>query len=1833
MSTPSKLSLRLLLGLVLLFAGLTPLRAQLDPKLQACPTDFTDLYQQTTNNKAKPEILSIFDCSRSMASLMFHPLFQNFDNQDLDGYNLMKFVLSNGSTTAATTTYTVKAQTTGATGFCSLNTSYTITVPQPTGSVTISPLMTNPPTVSGCAAVTSNYTYTFTAASSELSTAKATVTISPNTPTSTSSTYSVSSYTASTGTKTDTTGAYTIQDVNGSTSGQTISVVGPAARPNGNWIPGDVLTVTVYMKHPYLGQEQELASDRNISWSGGPGGGTWSEVTSNLVYKNVSTWTVPASPITSGNPSSLKIAASGTLAVGNTITFTASFPTNTAPLETGVTWTLTPNTNNGTAGYNTAGINVAGTSYFNSSGLTATFKIPPVDTTPGATSGSYVTVSLDPTKTTGGYDATTKGLTYLTATLSGTTNNASDTLKVLRKPDGTPVTAADCTGMNQTPYLNGQSSGATDVRNWIRAASHARFQVSVKNSLNKSVTRTIDIPIPWKIIDPYPSGGLKNPLSSLTVTDTVIKKTYAQDGVTVLTSTSYGTGLAMELDQCYQVNAGIGAVFTKDNLDSTGGTSLGDTANTTAYLWTALYRPAYISWLFTGMWQSTTATNMNYIPSSDPIASSLVGQFIAFDALAPSATYTPCAYGQAVSSTWGAAYGPSTTPWNTNTYKVPQYKADGTYNSWVYDDPSKYKIPSVTRLQAIKQAAIQSWINYQADVLWAFRCLDTPGEAGGGTASTFSNDSTTTPLAPIASTTHYDGVGSAWSVLNNTSSQGYNLTTTESTSGNSTNGMNRIASLFAAGQTPLTYAVARSLAQYGDPSSTSVFNAVEAAADVSQCVNHYIMLFTDGLDNNGNFTTNQSASPYIKVNGSTSTLDVVGGNQTILADTSKINSPTSGYFNMFTFAGIGAHLGDSGLGTGNYMTATDPGTSVSSGAPSTFLPMTIYKRHGTVFNAPQRVTFMTMGVSLGGIYTDTTSPKYNCWLTAVSGNPASPHTGNLATDFHAFTSADWIPDVVGPPASTTGHVATGAVYYFDATDPNKLVSAMTNMFKIAAGSVGNNATASPILPFVGASLGGEVYMGNFQPPIGGGVVWPGDLLMFGTRETTTGISILDKNANPTTTLDKTTAQWAASEALANSRNWNARKLWTRVPNTGADKTNHAMVSFTYLRTPYTNVIKPLVAVGQSDNVKIQAVQFAMGGDISTVTAPTAPAATAYRSNIMGDIISSTPAAVEYKLSDVSASIANYTRLNNMIASNSGNRFRIILVGTNQGWLHCFGEVTKNATVTDSGGKSQNIVTAAVDELWSFMPTDFLSNLNWITGVNNKHKLLVDGSPSIYWLDLPSSSGGAGNGVIDAAERAIAVFGLGKGGRSYYAIDIHDPFNPSLKWSLVPDESANFDTARNLTGLDNTTLISMISNMGFSTCTPSYGRILFNSVVRDAVFLGGGFSTPLVDTQYGLSSSTTPQGLGRSVFALDVYTGDVLAAVDMTDSKMGGSSVGPVSAGLIPFEFILDSGMAQRAYFMDYWGGLWSWGNKAVSDSGTYKGFRIDNSELTGWKVRKVFQDDNNAASGKGGRYTALPAPFRVGSTPTFPVTTGASLPAAVGIAMISGDRNNPADQGYTTSNVAPVHHDLTVVFDRQDSRNYLLDTATGPDTGIVPSIGTNDLLEPLSSTKVTDGMAPSCSNPFGVFTTTCSNYYLGTGTTPKYGYYVALPSADSTTGYTAKGITPPMVLANTLFYAYFTPTSFDYCSGGLGTTTSSIIADVMNPIANDGRTGVAIESGVVNTWSGVASNYIAVGTKEVIQGGTAIVKGVTSIAVPLISTSLSVPQVRSPKARVWRTVQ
>jgi Tfp pilus tip-associated adhesin PilY1 len=536
---------------------------------------------------------------------------------------------------------------------------------------------------------------------------------------------------------------------------------------------------------------------------------------------------------------------------------------------------------------------------------------------------------------------------------------------------------------------------------------------------------------------------------------------------------------------------------------------------------------------------------------------------------------------------------------------------------------------------------------------------------------------------------------------------------------------------------------------------------------------------------------------------------------------------------------------------------------------------------------------------------------------------------------------------------------------------------------------------------------------------------------------------------------------------------------------------------------------------------------------------------------------------------------------------------------------------------------------AIQELWAFMPTDFLSRLDYLTVPANAHRFMVDGTPVIYHLDLPPTTGGSGNGVVDVStERAIAIFGLRKGGRSYYALDIHNPFSPSMKWSVVPDESAVFPSTRTVAGGPNqATVKAILGTMGFSSTTPALARIKYQGGLRDAVFLGGGFSLPEIEANYAGVK------LGRSVMALDVYTGEVIAAKDLTAVS---ASIGPIAAGVVPFEFFLNSGMAQRAYFTDFYGGLWAWGSKKVSSGGAtdpYDGYRIDTSDLAEWTtdgnvgsqagIRKVAQDGTAASA----LYTTLPAPFRVGSFPGAPKVAGSPTPAAVGIAIVSGDRNNPLSNGAFTTYVGnnpppPSQERVTVVFDRQDSRLWGLDSAGGPDTGIVDaqlknfSAQNNPTAPEIQPGNANFYLAPSSGNPF-------------------FGYYLNLPGVAG--GFVPKGITEPMVVAGSLFYSYFFPGAADPCIGGTGSTYTRKVCDVIYPIFDDARLTVACKSGQSGSpFVGVASSFATYSTRGVLQAGATAVANPQpgeSATTPVINTTLGRQQERFPKVRVWRTVR
>lgn len=1119
------------------------------------------------------------------------------------------------------------------------------------------------------------------------------------------------------------------------------------------------------------------------------------------------------------------------------------------------------------------------------------------------------------------------------------------------------------------------------------------------------------------------------------------------------------------------------------------------------------------------------------------------------------------------------------------------------------------KIPSRTRTQAVKDAALRVWVKYYDKVFWAFRFLNNSGSNQEGSApGSLSSDTknylpASAPTDPPTSAP-IGGTQRGWLLMNK----------------HSLDGMRRIAVDDDGGTTPLNTALANTYAQFNDPDS--VFNEVEIAPDDTpqECMKHFVLLFTDGQPNTetGNDAAS-TASPYINAGAG----NVQLGNSVFAADKTQINPrTTTSYFNILNLSALAAHGGDS-TQTSWIATPSYPGnTTYPAGrqAASTFLPFWISSRNGTSFNPSHPIQTMTIGVSLQGDYNTTSSPKYRMFAAACLGDPALKNW-NLNT-LKPFALSD--------PGNPSSPKDPNSVYFFDATDPQILVTYLEKAFEAAAALSQTNATTAPVLPTMGTGLGAAVYLSKFVPPKEGGPVWPGDLLMYPIKEDSTGLSqLLDGSGNVVSDFaDPDQARWAASKILKNKL-WFNRTIYTRTPATSSEmqpsmrkvKVNSSDTASTVSDSGYL-AIKSLLP-GGTDAAKFDNWRYFVGASMPITGTPPAT-----RADIMGDVINSAPAVLDYSTIPSTVQASN-TILANAWSAHSGNSpsFRVIFVGTNQGFLHAFGEVSWKETV--SGIQIQNGVA---DELWAFAPTDLLPFIDYYRNSGNAHRFGVDGSPTVYRLDLPPTGAVRGNGVFDVgstSERAIVIFGLGKGGRSYYAIDVRDPAAPvfqetnaaygaGMGWAFCPDEPFNYPAGRFQAPASSASQTT-IQNMGLSTALPTIARLAATSakVVKDIVFISGGFSLPEIETNLPAPPAAGPnknQRLGRSVIALDAKGGAILGVWDLTSN----TNVGPVSAGVVPYTFFSGSGMHQRAYFADYWGGVWALGyagRNAID-------IRQDSSWMDQWSSspRPVYTQ-----SPTDGLITSLPIAFAV---PNMPIRTSAPLirPAAVGLAFVTGDRNNPIDIFYTTGWPKPDQHRLNVIFDRQDSYLLGLDS-TGMTTSNLAAAGPDPL--PNLSADERNPAHPS--------------FYLNT----KYGYYVQFPARSTTTGgnYVPKGMFSPMALGGHLYYSYFNPTAANPCTGGAGITETFHIKNLMFPDATnstipiDSVTGKPVDdrSGKILVWSGVASPFairnLVTGVQAGMSGGRWTNNNPSGSQSGQMQNLPIASSFVYPMPRIWRTVQ
>lgn len=285
---------------------------------------------------------------------------------------------------------------------------------------------------------------------------------------------------------------------------------------------------------------------------------------------------------------------------------------------------------------------------------------------------------------------------------------------------------------------------------------------------------------------------------------------------------------------------------------------------------------------------------------------------------------------------------------------------------------------------------------------------------------------------------------------------------------------------------------------------------------------------------------------------------------------------------------------------------------------------------------------------------------------------------------------------------------------------------------------------------------------------------------------------------------------------------------------------------------------------------------------------------------MGDIIHSKPVYVSY-----------------------GGR-KVLFVGTNEGYLHAIDEGTG-------------------EELYAFMPSELLKTIDtqYRNDAVDKHVYGVDG-PITLWHDDTDK-----NGVVDSGETAILYFGLRRGGKSYYALDVSNRTSPSLKWRIK-------DTGQ-------------FSRLGFTWSQPVISHMKYSSnSLKPVLVFGGGYIDD--NGSFGPAETDGSATNGTEVYIVDAMTGSKVW-------KLSDSSGLPANATKYskPAKIrVIDlnrNGSLDRLYYSDTGGNIWrvDFNSTNLSTAKVMHFASLGGSPATG---RKFFTEPDVALFRKGGHYIA-----------------------------------------------------------------------------------------------------------------------------------------------------------------------------------------------------------------------------------------------------------------------
>jgi len=420
--------------------------------------------------------------------------------------------------------------------------------------------------------------------------------------------------------------------------------------------------------------------------------------------------------------------------------------------------------------------------------------------------------------------------------------------------------------------------------------------------------------------------------------------------------------------------------------------------------------------------------------------------------------------------------------------------------------------------------------------------------------------------------------------------------------------------------------------------------------------------------------------------------------------------------------------------------------------------------------------------------------------------------------------------------------AGGTGAFIDASDPSTLVSALQAIVSAAIGDeprIISRIATTPDLTNLGATRP-EVYMPLF--------------------------SVVDTAANPVfdatgSFINNTSSFWSNNDGNIIDQgglvgilpNPGSRNL---VTDDGAGNLIALESGVTALNSNPLNIFGAGLSTAQIDEL----IDWINGEDVFDEDND----ATTTKRNYVGDALHSNPVVVSY---DETGSDGVIDRA-------------VTFFMTNEGILHA---IDDNYFVDKS--------TNSAAEIFAYMPRGLLKNIQTL-------EMNTDNTGKIYGLDGPlvfHQDGGARN----LAGNKYLFFGMRRGGNNYYGMDVTDPDNPVLMWTIEGGSSGFEELAQ-------------------TWSTPIVTEVDDGGTVKTALVFGGGY-----DVDQDMTNTFTVDDEGRAIFIVDAMTGAKLWSAGPAGAahnlELGMTNAVAADPAVIDFE---NDGLIDRLYFADVGGHIW-----------------------------------------------------------------------------------------------------------------------------------------------------------------------------------------------------------------------------------------------------------------------------------------------------------------------